>query len=348
VARWTLFVSCAVVLAALAVGLGLTTTNADKKAPVTSAANASALTPATVAADLQIAFRRVYDRVSPSVVQIETTDGLGSGIVFDSRGDIVTNDHVVGNSKTFTVTTSAGAGRQLKGTLVGTFAPDDLAVIKVAGVKLEPATFADSSQLHVGDITMAIGNPLGLKSSFTQGIVSALDRSQPEGNGVTLATAIQTSAPINPGNSGGALVDIRGRVVGIPTLAALSPQVGGAAEGIGFAIPSDVVVDIARQLIARGKVTDSHRAYLGVQVADTIDSVGAYVTKVLPGTPAATAGLRPSDLIASVDGQPTPGAAALGSVLASLKPGQTVAVEIKRNGKTHTLQLKLAKFPGGG
>ena len=111
---------------------------------------------------------------------------------------------------------------------------------------------------------MAIGNPLGLSSSVTQGIVSALGRSSSEGGGVTLPNTIQTSAPINPGNSGGALVDIQGRVIGVPTLAASDPQLGGAAAGIGFAIPSNTVRDIAGQIVKNGKVVNSHRAYLGI------------------------------------------------------------------------------------
>jgi putative serine protease PepD len=208
-------------------------------------------------ASLQNAFINVYRQVSPSVVQIKTSSGLGSGIVFDSQGDIVTNNHVVNGSTTFTVTTSTG--KQLNGTLVGTFPPDDLAVIKVSGGGLKPAAFADSSKLQVGAIAMAIGNPLGLASSVTEGIVSGLNRQEPEGNGVTLPNAIQTSAPINPGNSGGALVDIQGRVIGIPTLAASDPQLGGAAVGIGFAIPSNVVHDIPSPIVKNGKVVSRCR-----------------------------------------------------------------------------------------
>jgi S1-C subfamily serine protease len=195
---------------------------------------------------------------------------------------------------------------------------------------------------------MAIGNPLGLSSSFTEGIVSALGRSEPEGNGVTLPSAIQTSAPINPGNSGGALVNIRGGVIGIPTLAALDPELGGAAAGIGFAIPSNTAVSIAHQLIGHGRVTNSHRAYLGVDVGDTADAAGAYVTKVLPGTAAANAGIHPGDLIHAVKGMPTPTAAALGAVLAGLKPGETVNVEIARGAKTRQIRVTLGRYPGSG
>jgi S1-C subfamily serine protease len=202
---------------------------------------------------LQNDFIRVVGRVSPSVVVIETASGLGSGIVFDSKGDIVTNNHVVDGSTKFTVTLADG--QKLAGKLVGTYPAGDLAVIRVNGTNLQPATFGDSSTLVVGDIVLAVGNPLGLQSSVTQGIVSALDRKVSESKTVTLPNVIQTSAEINPGNSGGALVDLQGDVVGIPTLAALDPEFGDtAAPGIGFAIPSNMVVDVAGQLIAHGRV----------------------------------------------------------------------------------------------
>jgi S1-C subfamily serine protease len=168
-------------------------------------ATSSSTASVSPAVDLQNAFVSVYRQVSPSVVQIQTSEGLGSGIVFDAKGDIVTNYHVVGGAKTFTVTTSTG--KRLKGTLVGSFPPDDLAVIKVSRTDLSPASFADSSKLRVGELAIAIGNPLGLQSSVTQGLVSALGRQEPEGNGVVLQNAIQTSAAINPGNSGGAVVN---------------------------------------------------------------------------------------------------------------------------------------------
>jgi S1-C subfamily serine protease len=207
----------------------------------------------TIAAALQIDFVRVVTSVSPSVVVIETTSGLGSGIVFDAKGDIVTNYHVVAGSTKFTVTFSDG--QKLPGTLVGTYPAGDLAVIHVTSTVLKPATFGDSSKLVAGDIVLAVGSPLGLQGSVTQGIVSALGRKVPESKTVTLPDVIQTSAEINPGNSGGALVDLAGDVVGIPTLAALDPELGNtAAAGIGFAIPSNVVVDVAGQLIANGRV----------------------------------------------------------------------------------------------
>jgi S1-C subfamily serine protease len=326
---------CAVV----AMGAGFASSKSSTSEP------ASAL---SVASALQNTYVNVYKKVSPSVVQIQTSAGLGSGIVFDSKGDIVTNAHVVGSATSFKVTTSNGSGKQLTGKLVGIYAPDDLAVIKVNGGGLKPAVFADSGKVRVGDIAMAIGNPLGLSSSVTEGIVSALGRSEPEGNGVTLPSAIQTSAPINPGNSGGALVDISGHVIGIPTLAATDPELGTAAAGIGFAIPSNVVTKIAGQLVSSGKVSNSGRAYLGIEAADTNASNGTYINQVVHGTPAAKAGLVAGELITSVDGQSTPTQSDLSSVLAGLKPGQTVTVRVTRaDGTTGSVQLTLGQLPSG-
>ncbi len=303
-----------VVSAFVAVGAGF----ASSKAATSTASSIPAATA------LQNAFANVYSKVSPSVVQIQTSEGLGSGIVFDSKGDIVTNDHVVGTAKTFSVTTSTG--KNLTGKLVGAFVQDDLAVIRVNGAGLHPASFANSDELRIGDIAMAIGNPLGLSSSFTEGLVSALNRQEPEGNGVILPFAIQTSAAINPGNSGGALVNINGSVIGIPTLAAEDPQLGGAAAGIGFAIPSNTVTNIASQLINTGKVTNSNRAYLGIETSDTGEQTGVLVTQVLPNTAAANAGLKAGDLITAVNSTKTQTSSDLGTALAALKPGQTVTV----------------------
>jgi S1-C subfamily serine protease len=218
-----------------------------------TSAPTSAASPA-VAGALQNDFIGVVGRVSPSVVVIQTPSGLGSGIVYDAGGDIVTNNHVVAGSTTFSVTTADGS--TLPGTLVGTYPAGDIAVIHVASTNLQPATFGDSSQLVVGDIVLAVGNPLGLQGTVTEGIVSALRHQVPESSTVTLPNMIQTSASINPGNSGGALVDLGGSVVGIPTLAAIDPNLGNsAAPGIGFAIPSNTVVNVADQLIASGRVT---------------------------------------------------------------------------------------------
>jgi putative serine protease PepD len=294
-------------------------------------------------ADFQEQLVRVVDSVSPAVVQIQTAAGLGSGVVYDGKGNIITNAHVVANFKTFKITLANGT---YNGTLVGSFPPNDLAVVKVKGTTPRPATFADSAKLDVGDFALAIGNPLGLRSSVTEGIVSSLGRTVSEGNGVALPSAIQTSAAINPGNSGGALVDLQGRVIGIPTLAALDPQLGGAqAPGIGFAIPSNVAKRIADQLISKGHVVKSGRAYLGVRVA-TIVGGGVLVSAIVPGGPAAKAGIKPGDVIVEVNGRPTPTADVLVSVLADLHPGQQVPVKLVRHGKEVTVTVTLGELSG--
>jgi putative serine protease PepD len=310
----------------------------------TGSTRSSATSSGTVAGvALQQSFVNVVHSVSPSVVQIEDQIGLGSGIVFDSRGDIVTNDHVVRGGTSFTVTTSSGKRYPAK--LVGTFPPDDIAVVRISGAALKPATFADSSKAQIGDLTIAIGNPLGLQSSVTNGIVSAFRQAMPESDTVTLPSVIQTSAAINPGNSGGALVDIQGRVIGIPTLAATDPELGGSAPGIGFALPSNLVTDIAGQIVAHGKVVDSHRAYLGVTVGDATN--GVFVASLTKGGPAAEAGIHVGDLIESVDGKPTSTTALLSEALAELEPGQTVPVAVRsQSGTRTTLHLTLGTLPG--
>jgi putative serine protease PepD len=348
--RWLAPLFAAIVAGAVVAGISLATnprsSNRDSIPSIKVSSTAAALTrgaPAGLA--LQGAFVKVVQTVSPEVVQIEDQQGLGSGIVLDAAGDIVTNNHVVSGGSSFTVTTSAG--KQYPARLVGSFPPDDLAVIKISGAHLKPATFADSSKLNVGDLAIAIGNPLGLRSSVTEGIVSAFRQAVPEGGNVTLPSVIQTSAAINPANSGGALVDIEGRVIGIPTLAATDPQLGGgSAPGIGFAIPSNLVTDVAGQILAHGKVVNSHRAFLGIRVGET-NGNGVIVGAVTAGGAAANAGMRVGDVIVSVDGAPTPTLDVLSAVLAELKPGQEVAVVVRhQNGSKATLNVKLGTYPG--
>jgi S1-C subfamily serine protease len=339
-----LLVTAALAVGGLAAGCGSDT----KTVTVGAAAGATSSAPSS-GPDVQQASIDVVHKLSPRVVQIETPDGLGSGVAYDDKGDIVTNAHVVGTHKTFTVTLAGGDHHPAK--LVGAYPPDDLAVIRLEPVPSNApaaAPLADSSKLQVGQFALAIGNPLGLRSSVTNGIVSSLGRTVPEGNGAVITSAIQTSAPINPGNSGGALVDLDGAVIGIPTLAAIDPELGGsAAPGIGFAIPSNTVKRIADQLIATGKVTNSGRAFLGVSIATGATGEGVVVASVQKSGPAAAAGIQPGDVILQVAGQPTPTADALSTVLATLKPGQTVKVEVRHpDGSTDTVNVKLAQNPG--
>jgi len=300
-------------------------------------------------ADLQLQqeFVSVVQNVSPSVVVIQTDQGLGSGIIFDDQGHVVTNAHVTDGAASFQVTLADG--RQQAASLVGSFPQDDLAVLAMGSppADLHPATFADSTKLQVGDIVMAIGNPLGLQSSVTEGIVSALNRTVSEPGGVVLPNVIQTSAAINPGNSGGALVDLSGNVVGIPTLAANDPQIGGAAPGIGFAIPSSVANDIATQLIQHGHVVNSHRAFLGVQTSDTYGGRGVYVVGVVSGGPADGAGIARGDLITAIGGTATPSNQALSEILAQHAPGDRVELSVvDSNGKEARVSVTLGELPG--
>ena len=200
------------------------------------------------ASNAQAEFVKTIKTVMPSVVEIRSQEGLGSGVVIDAQGHIVTNRHVVGSD--MTVQVRASSGKAFSATVVGTSSTKDLAVVRAQGADLPSATFADSSKLRRGDLVLAVGNPLGLESSVTNGIVSALGRTVDESSAVALSDLIQTSAPINPGNSGGALVDVSGRVVGIPTLSAVDPENDQAAEGIGFAIPSNSVKDVTAKLLA--------------------------------------------------------------------------------------------------
>jgi S1-C subfamily serine protease len=276
-------------------------------------------------------------------------------VVLDTKGNIVTNAHVAGDAKDFQVQL-AGNTSPRSATLVGTYPADDLAVIRVDNASgLKPATFGDSDQARAGDVVLAIGNPLGLSGSVTQGIVSATDRAvtEPATDGAAAATlpgAIQTSAPINPGNSGGALVSASGQVIGIPTLAAGSAQGGGQAQGIGFAIPSNLARDIATQLIDTGHVTNSHRAAIGAEVSTVLGADGSPggvgVVTVTDGGAASRAGLRAGDVITAAGNQETPDTTALSQVLAAASPGDKVALTVSRDGEQRTVQITLGEFPG--
>jgi putative serine protease PepD len=288
-------------------------------------------------------FARMVAGAAPSVVQIRSARGLGSGIVFDRAGHIVTNAHVVAGSTSFRVTAADGSAHGAR--LRGVFPEGDLAVIEVSAAHLPVARFADSSKVRAGEYALAIGNPLGLRSSVTQGIVSATSRTVSEGGGVALPSVIQTTAAINPGNSGGALVDATGAVIGVPTLAALDPQLGdSAAPGIGFAISSNTVRSIAPQLIARGRVLSSGRAWLGVELR-TLPSGGALIASVLPGGPAADAGIPAGDTVISIAGLPTATTDDIAIALAQHKPGATVSVQVSGPHGDRTIPVQLGQVP---
>ena len=345
--RWQLVAgACAMLIALLSAGCaGQPATSPHGSATATTSAGTASGSAAT---DLQNAFVTVVERVLPSIVQIRTNLGLGSGVVFDGKGDVVTNNHVVADASAIEVATQEG--KTQPASLVGTFAAGDLAVIHVAG-PLDPAAFADSNTLKVGMIVLAIGNPLGLQSSVTEGIVSAVDRTVSESDGITLPDTIQTSAAINPGNSGGALVNLSGQVVGIPTLTAGDPTQGAAANGIGFAIPANTVKDIANQIIATGHVVNSHRADLGLSASTVVDSTdtpaGVLITAVTAGGSAATAGLTIGDVIVQFASARIRTTTDLAVALADSQPGQVISLTvITTTGGRRVVSATVGELPG--
>jgi putative serine protease PepD len=308
------------------------------------------------ASKLQSQYEQVVQHVLPSVVQITTNGSTGSGVVYDTSGDIVTNEHVIGTATTVEVVDSVG-NKTLMAKVVGEFAPDDLAVIRVENdaSSLKPAAFANSSDAQIGEIVLAMGNPLGLTDSVTQGIISATGRTvgsgEPGGGKALITAAIQTSAAINPGNSGGALVNLEDQVIGVPTLAATLPgEGGGLAAGIGFAIPSNTVKNIANQLIKTGKVTNSDRATLGI-TAQTAASengtpAGVAVLAVDSGGTAAKAGVEAGDTIVGIDDQSVRSLQELESALSTLSPGTNVTIKYTKG--TSTVHQGSAKLDSLG
>jgi S1-C subfamily serine protease len=346
---------------ALAFSVGLISgCQIGKGSATTTSPGASPTIPPLTGNNIEKVREAVIARVRPSVVQINVSgqrgNGLGSGVIIDSRGYIVTNNHVIEGSQTIQVVLFNGT--MLPARVVGTAPSDDLAVVKVnpSRTKLTAATVGDSSKLQVGQEVLAIGNPLGITQTVTNGIVSALNRNVSEGpNGAIIPNAIQTDAPINPGNSGGALVDLQGNLVGIPTLAAIDPEFKTPANGVGFAIPSNRVSYIVPQLISSGRVTHTGRAALGVEVI-TVDPViaaqnnlpvdhGALITNVAVNGPAAKAGLRTGDIIVQVGNKQVIDIATLADALLSKNPGDRVQVHVYRGSQQLTVNVTLGELP---
>jgi S1-C subfamily serine protease len=276
-------------------------------------------------------------------------------VLIDPRGYIVTNNHVVNGAQAVQVVLYDGTS--VPASIAGTDAPDDLAVVKIQPPKgnLTVATLGDSSKLRVGQEVLAIGNPLGITQTVTNGIVSALERTVSEGQGgAVIPNAIQTDAPINPGNSGGALVDLQGTLVGIPTLTAIDPEFNTPANGVGFAIPSNRVQFIVPQIIQTGKVTHTGRAALGIRVADVDPTLaaqdnlavdhGVLIVSTVPNGPAAQAGLQAGDVIVSIDNHAVNDTSSLADALVSKNPGETVAVQVYRGKQQMTVNVKLGEL----
>ncbi|MEJ2556891.1 MAG: trypsin-like peptidase domain-containing protein [Anaerolineae bacterium] len=345
---------------------------------IASAAPVAQASPAPVAStgNFQDAIRQVAEKVKPAVVQVTNEQsnpftqsgsssqqvpvGVGSGIIYDNQGHILTNAHVVDGAQSLLV--SLPDGRSFKAKLIGSDTRTDLAVIQISGSNLPVAQLGDSSQLQVGDWVVAIGNALALPGgpTVTAGVVSALGRtiqepstSQGSGAGPFLFDLIQTDAAINPGNSGGPLVNLNGQVVGINTLAAGTAGASGVqAEGIGFAISISTAKPIADQLVATGKVI---HPYLGIGYVPlnpaiaaqlgTSATQGAVIMQVVPGSPAADAGLQTQDVITEIDGTALTGESTLAQIVQSHKPGDTLNLTVVRGSQTLQVKLTLGTMP---
>ena len=295
--------------------------------------------------------------VLPSVVYVRTTvvgggNGEGSGVVVDRAGIIVTNNHVVEGANEISITFNDGRHTQpLSGTVIGTAAERDLAVIRVAARDLVPIRIARSSSLRLGDDVIAVGYPLGLGGpTVTSGIVSGLNRTVEPGDGPRLEGLLQTDAAINPGNSGGALVDRAGRLVGINTAAGR----GDAAENIGFAIEIDAALPIIEEIRSEPEAT---RAWLGISIASVeSDSAavalgldpstrGVRVTEVYDGGPAARAEVVPGDVVVALNGAPIGSARALTAAVAKLDPGDRVELELIDTAGPRLVKLTVTRRP---
>jgi len=295
---------------------------------------------------------RVMDFWSRNILSIPR--GTGSGFIWDDKGHVVTNYHVIAGASEARIRLSDG--KEYKAALVGASPMHDLAVLRIGdGPKRHPLPLGTSHDLRVGQKTFAIGNPFGLDWTLTTGIVSALDRSLTEESGSVIEHLIQTDAAVNPGNSGGPLLDSAGRLIGVNT-AIYSPS--GASAGVGFAVPVDTVNRVIPQLIGRGKYA---RPSLGIEIDEDINETitaqlgvkGVVILKVRQGSPAAQAGLKgisinrdrtvsPGDIITAVQGKKVETIAKLMSRLDDFQVGQPIKLSVSRNGKEREVIVTLS------
>jgi S1-C subfamily serine protease len=288
---------------------------------------------------------KVARQVTPTVVSITVPNfGSGSGAVIRRDGMILTNAHVVGPARTVQV--GLADGRKVEGTVLGRDAGLDVAVVRIPVNDAPFAPLGNSDRLQVGQIAIAVGNPLGLERTVTTGVISALNR---PGRSLGGETFIQTDAAISPGNSGGPLVDSRGAVIGINTAELL----GQGVQGLGFAIPINLAMEMANQVLATGRYV---RPYLGILYGDIDEDLasqfhlpvreGVIVTDVQRGSPAATGGLRPQDIITRINDTPVEIGGDLRRVLRGLKPGDEVRLTVVRppNGARTTVTVRLGRF----
>lgn len=291
--------------------------------------------------DIPESFQRFFQPMPDAELE---QSGVGSGFVIESDGYILTNAHVVDGAREINVKFSDK--RELSARVIGVDSLSDIALIKVDAKNLPTVAIGRADTLRVGQWVLAIGSPFGFEQSASQGIVSALGRSLP---GDAYVPFVQTDVPINPGNSGGPLIDLAGRVVGVN--AQIYSRSGGY-QGVSFAIPVDVAMQVAAQLKADGKVT---RGWLGIGIQDVNQELassfklnqptGALVASVAPGSPAAVAGIRPGDVIRSYDGKQIVEAGDLPPRVAVSPPGHDAALEVWRNGKSLGVDVTIARLP---
>jgi serine protease Do len=291
-------------------------------------------------------FQRFFGDRMPQQPQPRREGGLGSGVIVSADGYVLTNHHVVDGAEEITVELTDG--RSFKADVVGTDAPSDLAVLKIDGRNFPALPLGNSDQVRVGDVVLAVGNPMGVGQTVTIGIISAKGRATGLGDG-SFEDFLQTDAPINHGNSGGALVNTRGELVGINSQI-LSPS--GGNIGIGFAIPANMAQNVFRSLITDGRV---HRGMLGVTVqAVTPDLArslrlasvgGALVNSVQPDGPADDAGLERGDVITAINGTKVSDSNALRNHIAALKPGTKASLTVVRDGREQTMTATLGELP---
>jgi len=275
---------------------------------------------------------------------------LGSGVIISSDGYILTANHVVNGADEIKVAFGGDNGKEFDAKIIGTDPRTDVAVLKIDATGLPAVALGDSSQLEIGDVVLAIGNPFNIGQTVTMGIISALGRHGYGINGpMGYEDFIQTDAAINPGNSGGALVDAEGRLIGINTWIASS---SGGSEGVGFAVPVNLARRVMESLITSGKVS---RGYLGVSINDLTpdlarafdfqNSGGALIGDVFEGTPAAKAGIKSGDIITEINGKPVADANNLTLAVSQMTPGTEATVKVFRQGATKTFTVKLGELP---
>ncbi len=277
-------------------------------------------------------YNYIYNNVKDSVVTIKTDIGRGSGVVVTNYGHVVTNEHVIKGAKKIVIIASDNKTYDAK--IVGVDSITDIALLS-STYKGKSITFSDSSNVKIGDIVLAIGNPFGVGQTLTQGIISRTNSGHITEN--PLDEFLQSDAAINPGNSGGAMVDINGNLIGINTM---NVSIGGGSDGIGLSVPSNLVKKITEQLIKNGSVV---RGYVGMSAYDTSD--GIMIAKVLQNGPAYKSGLRPKDIIISIDKKKIKNIQEVVKIVASLKVNQEVILKYKRNNQLNSAIIKVSAMP---